>query len=242
MATRARATAPVVPDELLASHGHGSDEELPEIRLRVLGDVVLAKIPKADAPTKRYEFLFEHLANTERSQRLFLYRFLVGQMLTGHARRTHGDSQKRRSLFAMKNEIMLGLASQPEHRARLNFKYLTSQRVRVVANCDACSQKRLAEGIPKFKVVFCDQCQIDRTYYNVVSLQHRFHRGNASLFLSQDLIPKLGDVQVKLRGKLEESSEETVIERYHYNSRNLACIALEDVLTLHSRLLNGPGT
>ena len=54
------------------------------------GDLMLARCPDRDLAQlfRRYEVLLETFANMDREERLINYKFLIGLILTSHAKKT----------------------------------------------------------------------------------------------------------------------------------------------------------
>ena len=131
------------------------------------------------------------------------------------------------------------MANDRELRRKLAFKYLVSKHFRVAEFCKECTERNTADGTKRHLWKFCKNCKIDRNFYNVVSMHHKFNDGSATLFLSNDLMSELKGLQITRKGKLEEVTEEALFQRYHYNVRNLDAIELKSVLDWNKRLLAG---
>lgn len=208
------------------------------LRLQFAGELVLVKNPNRSLAGlfRRYEALFEAFANMERAERLINYRFLNALMLTSHAKKASTVEQKK-SLFDLKNGLFVAMANERETRKKLAFKYLVSKNFRVVEFCAKCTERNEQEGTKRHAWKFCKECKIDRNFYNVLSMHHKFGEGAATLFLSNDLIPQIKGLNITKKGKLEEVTEEAIFQRYHYNVRNLDAFDLASVLEWHKRLL-----
>jgi hypothetical protein len=208
------------------------------LRLQFAGELVLVKNPLRDLSGlfRRYEALFEAFANMERHERLINYTFLNALMLTSHAKKAATVEQKKK-LFDMKNNLFLRLANDRETRKKLAFKYLVSKNFRVVEFCKDCVQRNTEAGLKRHNWKFCKSCKLDRNFYNVLSMHHKFKDGAATLFLSNDLIPQVKGLQIKKKGKLEETKEEAQFLRYHYNVRNLDAFDLKSVTDWHDKLV-----
>lgn len=211
------------------------------LRLQFAGELVLVKNSLRDLSGlfRRYEAIFEALANMDRHERLINYIFINALMLTSHAKKTTTIEQKKQ-LFDMKNALFLKLANDRETRKKLAFKYLTSKNFRVIEFCSECVARNTESGCKRHDWKFCKDCKIDRNFYNVLSMHHKFADGSATLFLSNDLISQVKGLQVKKRGKLEDIKEEARYQRYHYNVRNLDAFDLKNIMDWHTRLLKTP--
>jgi hypothetical protein len=212
------------------------------LKLQFAGELVLVRNPARDLAGlfRRYEALFEAFANMERPERLINYKFINALMLTSHAKKAASVEEKKR-LFDMKNRVFLNLANDREVRKKVAFKYLVSKNFRVTEFCEECVKKNTEAGIKRHNWKFCKNCKIDRNFYNVLSMHHKFKDGSATLFLSNDLIEQVKGLQIKKRGKLEETKEEALFQRYHYNVRNLDAIDLKSVGDWHNKLMAAPG-
>lgn len=208
------------------------------LKLQFAGELVLARCPDRELSGlfRRYEALFEAFANMERPERLINYMFINALMLTSHAKKALGVEQ-RKKIFALKNSIYLKLANDHEMRKKLAFKYLTSKNFRVLTFCEACEQSNTEAKVERHAWKFCRNCKIDRNFYNVLSMHHKFKGGSSTVFLSNDLMDQVKGLQIKKRGKLDEVREEALFQRYHYNVRNLDAFDLKSVCDWTTRLL-----
>ena len=208
------------------------------LKLQFAGELVLVRNPDRDLSGlfRRYEALFEAFANMERHERLINYKFLNALMLTSHAKKSTNVEEKKR-LFDMKNALYVNLANDRETRKKLAFKYLMSKNFRVTEFCEECVKRNTEAELKRHNWKFCKDCKIDRNFYNVLSMHHKFKDGSATLFLSNDLIPEIKGLQIKKKGRLDEIKEEALFQRYHYNVRNLDAFDLKAVLDWHKRLV-----
>ena len=207
------------------------------LTLQFAGDLVLVKNPDRDLSGlfRRYEALFETMANMDKDERTLNYKLLIGLILTSHAKKTT-ELEARKKLFDLKNEIFFEIANSPELRRKCAFRYLVSPNFRVTKFCSECEKKNAEDKIPRHKWTFCKSCEIDRNFYNVLSLHHKFDEGSFTLFLSHDLIPQIKGFKIKNKGKIDNTKEEAKFQRYHYNVRNLDAFNLETVLDWAKRL------
>ncbi len=202
------------------------------------GDLILARSSNREFSQvfRRYEALLETFANMEREERLMNYKFLVALMLTSHAKKIQ-SLEERKSLFDLKNQLYLSIANTKSHRKKLGFRYLVSKNFRVIEFCGNCKRKNTAEGLDRHKWKFCKDCTVDRKFYNVLAMTHKFEKGNVALFLSNDLVPQVEGLMVTPKGELENETEEGRFDKFHYNVKNLDIFTLESILKVHSRLM-----
>lgn len=226
-------------DEADGSGDKRTPKRLPQgsLKLQFAGELVLVRNPQRDLSGlfRRYEALFEAFANMDRSERLINYKFINALMLTSHAKKSATVEEKKK-LFDMKNKLYVQLANDREVRRKLAFKYLVSKNFRVTDFCAECVKRNTEADIKRHNWKFCKACKIDRNFYNVLSMHHKFKDGSATLFLSNDLLPEVKGLQIKKKGKLEEVKEEALFQRYHYNVRNLDAFDLKSVLDWHAKL------
>jgi hypothetical protein len=208
------------------------------LKLAFAGELVLVRNPdRALAGLfRRYEALFEAFANMDRPERLINYKFLNVLMLTSHAKKAESVEEKKR-LFDLKNKLFLNLANDRETRKKLAFMYLVSKNFRVTEFCADCVKRNTEANLKRHEWKFCKNCKVDRNFYNVLSMHHKFKDGSATLFLSNDLIEQVKNLQIKKKGKLEDITEEALFQRYHYNVRNLDAVDLKSVLDWNTKLV-----
>lgn len=208
------------------------------LKLQFAGGLVLVKKPGPEllGLFRRYEEAFEAFANMDPTERLINYRFINALMLTSHAKKC-SEIQQKKQLFDLKNQLFLTLANDRETRKKLAFMYLVSKNFRVTEFCQPCTERNTAEGLSRHHWKFCDNCKIDRNFFNVLSMHHKFEHGSATLFLSHELIPQVKGLQIKKKGKLDDISEEAIYKKYHYNVRNLDAFDLQSVLDWHKKLV-----
>jgi hypothetical protein len=209
------------------------------IRLQFAGDLILAARPAKEylGLFRRYESLLELFANQEIKERVINYKLLNALMITSHAKKM-ANSEERRRLFDLKNHIFLDLTNNLESRKKIGLKYLISSHFRVVNFCENCAAANSTNETPRHKWKFCDKCQVDRNFYNIMALQHKFDSGSATIFLSNDHVSKVKNPGIHTKGRREDFEEEAVFKNYRYTIRNLDAIDLESVLKMHDRLMN----
>ena len=208
------------------------------VPLLAAGELLFARSPDREMSQlfKRYEALLETFANMDKEERIINYKFLVGLMLTSHAKKCH-DLPKRKALFELKNELFLNVANNKAYRKKIAFKYLKSKNFRLVSSCDRCQKENEKNQVPLHKRKFCKKCEVDRTFFNILSMHHKFKSGSATLFLSQDQIHKVENLRKTPSGKLEKAKEQAQFEKYLYNVKNLDIFDLETVKAAQKMLL-----
>jgi hypothetical protein len=207
------------------------------IKLVFAGELVMAKTPNRDLSGlfRRYEAIFENFANMPKEERLINYKLFAALILTSHAKKATGVEEKKK-LFDYKNNLFVTLANDREARRKLNFMYLVSKNFRVIKFCAGCEKRNSAEKLDRHQWKFCKDCELDRNFYNVLSMHHKFKEGSSTLYLSNDLMEKVKGLNIKKKGKLEDMQEEAQFQKYHYNVRNLDAFELESVLQWYKRL------
>jgi len=210
------------------------------IKLQFAGELILPRSPGVEfgGLFRRYESLFEALANMERTERLVAYRMLNGLMLTSYAKKAK-EVEEKKKLFDLKNSVFLSLVNAPAIRRKLTLKYLASKNFRVLKFCDECTKKNTEAKLEQRQWKFCKKCQVDKNFYNVLSINLPFKDGQLSLFLSNDLIPKVQALIVpKLpKSKLEDAEEQAQYLKFQYNVRNLDAFALDSVMEMHKKVM-----
>lgn len=208
------------------------------LKLQFAGDLILVKNTQRalSGLFKRYAALFEALANLPKEQRGLVYKVMTGLMLTSHAKKA-ANSEERRKLFDLKNQLFLAIANDRALRRQVEFKYLVSKNFRVINYCDTCQKTNAELGLDKHKWKYCKQCNVDHNFYNLLSMETRFPQGFARIFISNDQIVKLDHFKLPRRMKSELLKEEAMIDQFHYNTRNLDAIELDSVISLHHKLL-----
>ncbi len=218
----------------------GQVKKIPDhlLRLDVTKNLILIKCPdtKYESLFKRYEVLFEGLANLTPDDRRMKYMLLLGLILSSHAKLTK-DEAERKKLFDMKNELYLKIVNNKDHRRRLGLLYLMAKPFKVVEYCPRCIGKNKAENLKPFQWKFCRKCKIDRAYYNVLSMHHKFDKGSASMFLGNDQIHRVEFFRIGKKGKLDQFEEEFGFLHYHYRPQHLRPINLEDALKMYQMLM-----
>lgn len=208
------------------------------IELMMAGDLMLARNPDRALSQvfRKYEALLESFANMDRDERLINYKYLIGLIITSHAKKTQ-NIDERKALFDYKNNVFFSLANDKNSRRKMQFKYLISNNFRVIEFCERCNKSNTEQDLPKHKWKFCRSCKVDRKFFNVLSMQHKFPEGYSCMFLSNDMMHLLPPLRNLQKTKLTVQKEETVFGRYHYNVKNLDVFSLESAKKAYSKLV-----
>lgn len=208
------------------------------IRLQMVGDLMMARPTNSEDASlfRKYEALLEKLANFDKEERLLDYKLLVALMITGHAKKTQ-DIDERKRLFDLKNQIYFDIANNLNSRKRVAFWYLTSKNFRVTDFCKKCEESNTKQNLPRHQWKFCRDCKLDRKFYNVLSMHHKFPDGGITIFLSNDLITKIKNLRVANKAKLDNQEEGAKYTKYIYNAKSLSVFDLDSVLAAHKKLL-----
>jgi len=211
------------------------------IKLVMAGDLLMARNPDRSNSGifRRYEALLEMLANMEREERILNYKFLLALVFTSHAKKTK-DIQHRKALFELKNGLFLNVVNNRSTRRKLVLRYLVSKNFRVVSFCSECETSNNKAGLERHDWKHCQNCGVDRKFYNVLAIHHKFEAGSATLFLSNDLIHRVENLKAIPKGRLEDFTEEALFQKYHYHVRNLDVFELESAKKVQARLLEIP--
>lgn len=208
------------------------------LKLQFAGDVILVKNPEKALSGffKRYAALFEALANMPKEQRGLVYKIMTGLMLTSHAKKSN-DVEAKRKLFELKNLLYLRIANDRSLRRQVEFKYLSSKNFRVLNYCPSCAVANTALGVDRHKWKYCKKCEVDHNFYNLLSMEFRFAKGFARMFISNDQINRIEQFKLPPRIKSNILTEEAIVDQFHYNTRNLDAIDIDSILKLHGKLL-----
>ncbi len=181
---------------------------------------------------RRFEAIFELFANMDRPVRMLNYRFFCGMLLTSHAKKSE-DPVVKKELFDLKNQLFLNIANDPIFKRQVAFRYLVSKHFRVLDYCAKCTATNTEQSLDRRKWHHCKSCKVDRNFYNILCMHHRFDKGTANLFLSHDLIERIAEFRMPRKAKLEDYKEEIRFEKYGYNVRNIDAISLASARKLY---------
>lgn len=207
------------------------------VRLRFAGDLVIPHCDNKDYAGlfRRYQALFEAFANMNRDSRNLNYHLITALILTSHAKKAESP-EERKTLFDQKNSIFLKIANSQDMRRFVAFKYLKSKNFLVSEYCETCKERNETEKLDRHDWKYCKACTVDRDFYNVLSMHHRFSDGFMTIFLSNDLIKNVRGLKIKKRGLIGEHKEEGRFEKFQYNVKNLDAIHVDDALQLWKRI------
>lgn len=208
------------------------------LRMDLFGDLMKfsKKNPTIFLPLRKFEVISEALVSWEREERILIYKFLCGLIITAHARRTN-DVDKRKKIFEVKNRLYFSIANNLSLRRVLNFRFCVSKRFKVISYCDSCRKDNEKANIKPRDWKFCNNCEVDRSYFNVISLYHRHPQGGAALFLGKELLAQLARMKPMKHVDLEEIKEQFTFGRYRLSPRNLNLVDLESALACSEKLL-----
>ncbi len=208
------------------------------IKMELFGDLMKfsKKNPREILPLKKYDSLAMGLVSSSRQERLIVYKFLCGLALSAHARRTN-DQARRREIFDLKNNIFLAIANDLSLRKVLNFRFCVSKRFKILEYCEACATKNQEENRGAKEKSFCTKCQIDRTFYNVLSMYHKFERGGVSLYLGKELIPQVNALKLVKHVDVEKLPEQLSFDNLRFTPHNLISLDLASIIEVSKKLL-----
>jgi hypothetical protein len=208
------------------------------IKLELFGDLV--KFSKKNAreilPLKKYDTLAMGLLSYPSEHRQLIYKFLCGLALSAHARRTN-DQALRREIFEIKNKLFLAIANDLDNRRMLNFRFCVSKRFKVIEYCPECAKTNTEENRGVKEKVFCQNCNLDRTYYNVLSMFHKFEKGGASLYLGKELMTQVVALKLLKHVDIEHLPEQLSFEKLRFTPHNLISLDLKSVMEVSKKLL-----
>jgi hypothetical protein len=208
------------------------------IKTELFGDLMKfsKKNPREILPLKKYDSLAVELVSKTREERLLVYKFLCGLALSAHARRTN-DQQKRREIFDLKNKIFLAIANNLNLRRVLNFRFCVSKRFKVNEYCETCASINKQEDRKTKEKSFCNRCNIDRTYYNVLSMFHKFDDGGASLYLGKELMTQVHALKLLKHVDIDKLPEQLAFKNLRFTPHNLISLDLASVIEVANKLL-----
>ena len=209
------------------------------VKLQFAGNLILAKCNDSNLEGlfKRYEALFESLANMPKKERILSYKILNALMLTSYAKKSDTLEEKRK-LFDLKNKLFLSIAGNPDYRKLIDLKYLVSKNFRITQYCENCSSNNAEANQPRHKWKHCKECSVDRDFYNIVCMRFILSNGYFQIFLSNDQVGKLPFGKPKKKEKLSETKEEAHFGKYQYNSKNLDAIVLDSVMAVYNKFFD----
>jgi hypothetical protein len=207
------------------------------IKINLFGDLLkFSKSSPATTSFRKFDHLAVTLAQKTREERLLIYKIFCGLSLTAHARRTP-NAAERKKIFELKNKLFISIANDPVSRKMTNLRVGVSKRFKVIEYCSECKDKNTAAQIPPREWKFCQKCKIDRNYYNIVSLYHRFDEGSGSLFLGQELLEQIYAFRMIKKAPLSQMAEELSFSKYKYSPKTLISVELGSLMSCSEKLL-----
>ena len=215
-------------------------KELPRdsIKLQFAGDLILARLLDNTYRSlfQKYQVFFESMANLERDDRILVYKMMCCLMLTSHAKRVV-DRDERRKIFDFKNKLFLSLANNESLKKKLSFRYLISPRALVTEFCPECTEFNEKEKLSYHKRKHCEKCKVDKEFFNILSMQHKFARGSACVFISNEFIKEIPGVSLKYKASLNKVPEVLRFQKYSFSGRNLTPFHIDSVVAMAEMLL-----
>lgn len=207
------------------------------IKIEIFGDLIkFSKKAQSPVAFRKFDQLALHLAQKSRDERVLVYKIFCGLSLTAHARRTP-DTTERKKIFDLKNKLFISIANDPNFRKMINLRIGVSKRFKVIEYCASCTEKNNADKIPQREWKFCHKCKIDRNYYNIVSLHHKFETGAGTLFLGMEHLEHIQSFKMIKKVPLTQIDEELSFSKYKYSPKTLISIELESLKQCTQKLI-----
>lgn len=207
------------------------------IKIDLFGDLLkFSKNSPGALSFRKFDQLAVLLANKTREERLLIYKIFCGLSLTAHARRT-AEVIERKKIFDLKNKLFISIANDPNISKMISLRVGVSKRFKVVQYCSECSDKNQREQIPAREWKFCQKCKIDRNYYNIISLHHRFDEGAGALFLGQEHLAQLHAYKLIRKVPLTQMTEELSFSKYKFSPKTLISIEIESLKKCTQKLI-----
>jgi len=209
------------------------------VSLMIAGELIFAQCPSAEYSGlfRRYEELFVSFASIQKEDRQLVYKFFTALILTSLAKKSESTAEKKH-LFDLKNKLYLEIAKNPDYRRKVTFAYLQSKNFRVLEYCVNCQKTNSESNIDKRNWKFCKRCKLDRNFYNVLSMRHKWNDGEMSIFLSNELMAEVPINRQKLRkSSLGDSVEGGHFKKFQYHARNLDVFTVASVMKLYDKIM-----
>lgn len=207
------------------------------IKINLFGDLLKFSKSTPNAMSfRKFDQLAVMLVQKTREERILVYKIFCGLSLTAHARRTP-DAIERKKIFELKNKLFISICNDPVLRKMTNLRIGVSKRFKVTEYCSECTAKNTSDQLPSREWKFCHKCKIDRNYYNIISLYHRFEEGSGALFLGYDLLDQIQSFKLIKRAPLNQMSEELSFSKYKFSPKTLISIELQSLKTCSEKLL-----
>lgn len=129
------------------------------------------------------------------------------------------------------------IANDLSLRKMLNFRFCVNKRFKILEYCESCAAKNEEENRGTKEKSFCTRCKIDRTFYNVLSMFHKFERGGASLYLGKELIAQVNALKLVKHVDIEKLPEQLSFDKLRFTPHNLISLNLASVIDVSNKLL-----
>jgi hypothetical protein len=207
------------------------------IRIDLFGDLLkFSKKSQQPVSFRKFDQFALFLANKSREERILMYKIFCGLSLTAHARRTKNEAE-RKNIFELKNQLFVSIANDPATRRIINLRIGVSKRFKVVEYCGDCTKKNTEENLQARSWQFCQKCRIDRNYYNILSLFHKFEDGYGSIFLGYEHLEKVQFFREIKKMPLAHIQEEISFSKYKFNPKTLISIEIESLSRCSQKLI-----
>ncbi len=209
------------------------------VSLMIAGELIYAQCPSAEYSGlfRRYEELFVSFASINKEDRQLVYKFFTALVLTSLAKKSESAAEKKH-LFDLKNKLYLEIAKNPDYRRKVTFAYLQSKNFRVLEYCANCQKTNSELNSDKRNWKFCKKCKLDRNFYNVLSMRHKWNDGEMSIFLSNELMNEVPLNRQKLRkSSLGDATEGGYFKKFQYHARNLDIFTVPSVMKLYDKIM-----
>lgn len=207
------------------------------IRIDLFGDLLkFSKKSQQPVSFRKFDQFALFLANKSRDERILLYKIFCGLSLTAHARRTKNEAE-RKNIFDLKNQLFVSIANDPSARRLVNLRIGVSKRFKVVEYCPDCTRKNTEENLQTRSWQFCQRCRIDRNYYNILSLFHKFEDGSGSMFLGYEHLEKVQFYRELKKMPLAHIQEEIAFSKYKFSPKTLISIEIESLSRCSQKLI-----
>jgi hypothetical protein len=198
----------------------------------------LAHIYKKD-PNEEVRPEFEELSSIlmklEENSRIIIYKCICALALTAHARKLEA-SQQRKEIFELKNQLFLSIINNPNYSRIVGVKKGVSKKPLVKEYCQECKEKNAGKHKKDWK--YCKKCVLEKGFFDVLSLSHRFNGGAISCFLGKEHFHRL-----KFKPKYKEISitkikEELLFKEYEMHTKLWAVLDFKSVIKVALKLLD----
>jgi len=91
--------------------------------------------------------------------------------------------------------------------------------------------------MPKGKWSYCHKCKVEKGFFDVLSIFHKYKKGSASMFLGQEYFNKVKWLKTNKTTPLKNLDEVLVFTNYKFDSSSLVSIDIESVVKVSEQLL-----